>query len=145
MAHTRVVPKINTTHKIERLLYVLLVSARYMYMYLQIDRKLFLGEPDAPTAVQVSEGASEANELKFTWTAPIHYCDNDFPVTSYRLMCRGGGSTSVNVIVSAPSTERVVPESSFQSAVHYGCSVIVENAIGNSSQSNPFLLMGDYR
>ena len=117
------------------------MKSRYLEMS---NTSVCLGKPDAPTGVQVGDDASGANELKFMWTAfTAHYCDADFPVR-YRLQCTGGGSTPVNVIVSAPSTEHVVPESSFQSAVHYGCSVTAENAIGYSSPSNPFLLMGRY-
>ena len=108
-------------------------------------RSACLGEPDAPTGVLVGDGALGAGELKFAWMAPVHNCDTDFPVIRYRLLCRGGGSTRVDVIISAPSTEQSVPESSFHSSIHYNCSVSAENTIGNSSQSNPFLLMGEYR
>ena len=106
-------------------------------------RSVCLGEPDVPTDVKVGDGALGADELKFTWMAPVHSCDADFPVIRYRLLCRGGGgSTPVDVIVSAPSSERVVSESSFRSSIHYNCSVSAENTIGHSSWSNPFLLRG---
>ena len=107
-------------------------------------RSACLGEPDSPTGVQVGDGALGADELNFTWKTLVHDC-TDFPVIRYRLLCRGGGSTPVNMIVSAPSTKQSVPESSFHSSIHYNCSVSAENTIGNSSQSNPFLLRGEYR
>ena len=106
-------------------------------------RSACLGEPDAPTGVQVDDGALGADKLNFTWMAPVYDCDADFPVIRYRLLCRGGGSTPVDVIV--PSSARVVSESLFQSPTHYNCSVSAENTIGNSSLSNPFLLRGEYR
>ena len=102
-----------------------------------------LGEPDAPTDVKVGDGALGANELKFTWTAPVHECDADFPIIRYRFLCSEGGSTTIDAI--SVSTEQSVAELSFQPSIHYNCSVSAENTIGNSRQSNPFLLRGEYR
>ena len=142
VARTRAIPRINITRKTERSRYALLVSAQGG-VYEWVLKWVCLGEPDAPTNVQVGDGASGANELKFTWTAPDHQCDTDFPVIRYRFLCSGGGSTPIDVI--SVSAEQSVAESSFQPSIRYNCSVSAENSIGNSSQSIPFLLRGEYR
>ena len=75
---------------------------------------------------------------------PVFYCHTDFPITRYRFFCTGGGSTRVDKFLSAHFTEYAVPESRFRSGVHYSCSVIAENNIGQSGQSDPFLLRSEY-